>query len=70
MTATHQANNPCPSCGSFYRNVDKCNICGIKIEDIEEEKPLFHRENVGRQWSKKRHRYLTQDEIKNGEHGG
>jgi methionyl-tRNA synthetase len=70
MTATHQATAPCPECGSWYRDGDKCNKCGAVVDDKNTEDAKFICKTNARQWSKKHHRYLTEAEIKNGEKGG
>jgi len=73
MTITHQASSACPQCGSWYRNVDKCNRCGVVIAEQTEEKPVSRSLGVrsgGRLWSKKLHRYLTEKEIKSRMKGG
>jgi predicted amidophosphoribosyltransferase len=62
MKAEYQADDPCPECGSWYRNINhQCNICGKQLAA-----PGQH----GRLWNKKRHRYLTKKEIKSGIKGG
>jgi methionyl-tRNA synthetase len=66
-----QVSIPCPKCGSYYRDNDKCNKCGEASPIKEEEKTVFvSHSDTAKEWSKKRHRYLTHDEIKNGERGG
>jgi predicted RNA-binding Zn-ribbon protein involved in translation (DUF1610 family) len=71
MTATHQVSMPCPVCGSWYRNVNRCNVCGVVVDDKIQSEPVFRpRSSIGRLWSKKYHRYLTEKEIKNGMVGG
>jgi methionyl-tRNA synthetase len=67
----HQVENACPSCGSFYRRGDQCNMCGmIAPEKPEEITRIINCAPAGRLWSKSRHRYLTEKEIKAGERGG
>lgn len=73
MTITHQASSACPQCGSWYRNVDKCNKCGVVIVEQAEEKTVSKSIGArfgGRLWSKKLGRYLTEKEIKSGMKGG
>lgn len=73
MTTTHQSSIPCPNCGSWYRNSDKCNMCGIVVEEpIVEEKSHCNIGSLtgGRLWSKNLKRYLTEKEIKSGMKGG
>ena len=67
---THQATAPCPSCGSWYRDVDMCNVCGKICNDPPEKEIRYVSRSTGRIWSKKYHRYLTGAEIKAGEKGG
>lgn len=46
-----QAPQPCPTCGSFYRRGDDCNICGFYAPDrimVEADE----REPMPRQYSK------------------
>ena len=69
-TGIHQSNHECPQCGSMYRIVDKCNICGTVSPDLPEAETRFIRAQRGKQWSKKLHRYLTEKEIKEGMVGG
>jgi hypothetical protein len=65
-----QVSVPCPTCGSYYRDENKCNICGT-VNEVQEKDDhiVMHHENKGRQWSKKLHRYLTQKEISQGMRG-
>lgn len=73
MTITHQTSSACPQCGSWYRNVDKCNKCGVVIVEQAEEKTVsksIGARSCGRLWSKKLGRYLTEKEIKSGMKGG
>lgn len=68
---THQATQACPKCGSWYRNVDKCNICGNVCNDPPHNEQIWYKSrDLKRLWNKKLHRYLTQDEIKRGMKGG
>jgi hypothetical protein len=71
----HQSSIPCPACGSWYRTSERaesapCNKCGTVITEPPEPELTMHRENKGRQWSKKLHRYLTQKELSQGKKGG
>lgn len=67
-----QVEEQCPKCGSWYRDEEKCNKCGTNAPVIEHQKySIFVSHNSqGKQWSRKDHRYLTHDEIKNGRRGG
>ncbi len=66
-----QVSEPCPTCGSWYRNGDICNICGGQAPVKEESADLFvSHSSQGRQWSKKEHRYLTHKEVAEGKKGG
>jgi len=68
---TRQVNIACPSCGSYYRQGDKCNICGnVIMEENSEPIPFVPKAPVGRLWNKRLHRYLTLNEIKAGMQGG
>ena len=68
---THQASTHCPQCGSWYRNGDKCNACGVVIVEKEPEQEMFvSHSSAGRQWSKSLHRYLTHAEIAQGKRVG
>jgi hypothetical protein len=58
-------------CGkSFWVISGKCNRCGIERQLDAEEKIIHRHAQKGRLWSKAKHRYLTEKEIKNGERGG
>jgi len=73
MTITHQASSACPQCGSWYRNVDKCNRCEVVFVEPVQEKTVPRSIGVrsgGRLWSKNIGRYLTEKEIKAGMKGG
>lgn len=70
MTITHQATAPCPNCGSWYRDKEKCNKCGTVCKDPVHEDPRFIPKTTGRMWSKQHHRYLKEKEIKAGAKGG
>jgi hypothetical protein len=71
-----QSSIPCPSCGSWYRHGERpaesapCNKCQTVVIEPPDQVLTMRRENVGRQWSKKYHRYLTQKEISEGQKGG
>jgi hypothetical protein len=74
---TCQATAACPSCGSWYHNGSAadgnvCNICGAICQDpAEKHNPTFTGGGTsGRLWSKLLHRYLTEDERKQGVKGG
>lgn len=59
MTNWKQLDTICPQCRkSYFVKDDKCNVCGKD------------RKGGGRLWSKKLHRYLTEDEVKAGMKGG
>jgi len=67
---TKQSSLPCKTCGSYYRNGNHCNVCG---EFLIEPKYTTLRKQIKpmkRLWSKRKHRYLTQEEISRGEKGG
>lgn len=73
MTITHQASSACSQCGSWYRNANNCNRCGVVIVEQTEEKTvsrLIGARSGGRLWSKKLGRYLKEKEIKSGMKGG
>jgi len=73
MAITHQASSACPQCGSWYRNVDKCNRCGVVIVELIQEKAVSRAigsRSGGKLWSKKLGRYLKEKEIKSGMKGG
>jgi predicted ATP-dependent serine protease len=60
----------CPECGkSHWRILGFCNICYKYDPMPKEEKEKHYTEQKGRQWSKKLHRYLTSQEIKNEKKG-
>lgn len=68
---THQANKPCPKCGSMYRNKVCCNKCNEDLSNFDTEiATIEYRTAKGRMWSKKLGRYLTQSEVKSGKKGG
>jgi hypothetical protein len=63
-------------CKSYYRRVinDKhfCNICYSECQIIAEKQDasFCYSRGTVKLWSKKKHRYLTREEIKRGERGG
>lgn len=72
MTITHQSIIPCPNCGSYYRNDDKCNKCNAIVDEpiVNQSHRAIGVRIGGRLWNKKLHRYLTENEIKAGMKGG
>lgn len=71
-----QVSVPSSCCGSAYRRADEngdqyCNLCGEKCEFVDYNPVVkFVPRRHGKLWNKKKHRYLTEQEIKNGETGG
>jgi predicted amidophosphoribosyltransferase len=72
---TAQVGENCPHCQkSWYRQERDgrqwCNVCGKETPFYYWPQVRFIPGQRGRIWSKKKHRYLTAVEIKNGEKGG
>ena len=69
-TGFHQESKLCECQKSYWTVGGKCNVCGIErdVEDVVFLK--VKAKKIKRLWSKKLHRYLTQDEIKTGIAGG
>ncbi len=66
----HQESKLCECGKSWFTFNGKCNICGVKRIAEEIDLPKMKAKPMRRLWSKKLHRYLTQDEIKSGMVGG
>ena len=67
--AVRQSSVQC-ECGSWYRDVDSyCNMCGKYVKEpyTKEKKKRVIGYRPGKIWSKKKHRYLTQKEISEGQ---
>jgi methionyl-tRNA synthetase len=60
-----QVEEPCPSCGSFYRRGDCCNACGMLAPVAQAVAQPFAagKETRGKTWLKAQHRYLRQGET-------
>lgn len=60
----------CPHCGkSYWRIFGYCNVCW-ELDDFNDDQSVSHfKEQKGKMWSRKLHRYLTEKEIKSGMKG-
>lgn len=60
-----QVDEPCPSCGSFYRRGDCCSRCETYAPAAPISAAAFKEGKAprGRTWLKKEHRYLRQGEA-------
>ena len=64
----------CPHCSKSYYRIDgKCNLCSFYDPRPEEATISFldkhNNDVIGKQWSKKLHRHLKNEDIKRGMKG-